>query len=207
MKRNITLIDYGVGNLESLRNAFDSLGYNVSVSSDRKEILASDSMLLPGVGAFGRAMVRLKEHQYDEVIKEFINSGKPVLGICLGMQLLFQESEEFGNNDGLGVLKGHIKKLKSQRELKLPHISWASLSCANFNKSKILNGLNEKSYFYFVHSYCYEGNESTLAQTTYGEQMFSSVVNSENVFGCQFHPEKSGVDGLKILDNFMNLKL
>ncbi|NOR57828.1 MAG: imidazole glycerol phosphate synthase subunit HisH [Sulfurimonas sp.] len=201
---NITIIDYGLGNLRSIKNAFKHLGIECNLSCDKNTILNSDAIVLPGVGAFGHAMEILTELNLISTISEFANSGKPLLGICLGMQLLFDESDEFGVTKGLGLINGRVQKLKHVQ--KLPHIGWNSL-CKNIDlKNTILDNLNEKTEFYFVHSYAVVTNEIyILSSSKYDDITFCSSVKKENIYGCQFHPEKSGEFGLSVLENFINI--
>lgn len=195
----IAIIDYKMGNLKSVKNALDSLGFENIITSDKNEILNADKVILPGVGAFKDAMEIIKSEGLDEVIKEVVKS-KPLLGICLGFQLLFEKSYEFGECDGLGLLKGEIKRLDVP--LKVPHVGW---NCLDINPdSKLLKGLNQ-NYVYFVHSYYLDSNEPFVSSyTEYGTKLAVSVEQG-NIYGTQFHPEKSGEIGLKILKNFGDL--
>lgn len=195
----IAIIDYKMGNLKSVKNALDSLGFENIITSDKNEILNADKVILPGVGAFKDAMEIIKSEGLDDVIKEVVKS-KPLLGICLGFQLLFEKSYEFGECDGLGLLKGEIKRLDVP--LKVPHVGWNSLDINP--DSKLLKGLNQ-NYVYFVHSYYLDSNEPFVSSyTEYGTKLAVSVEQG-NIYGTQFHPEKSGEIGLKILKNFGDL--
>jgi len=201
----IAVIDYGVGNLKSVEKAFQFIGYDARTTSDKELILNADSVVLPGVGAFADAMDSLSKSGMIEVIQKVIDSGKPFLGICLGMQLLFEYSEEGGQNKkGLGILKGAIKQLPFGMNLKVPHMGWNSLELKN--KSLLFDGLPQKPYVYFVHSYYLDTDDEdiVIAKTNYGIN-FSVAVQKQNVFATQFHPEKSGEVGLKILKNFAGI--
>jgi len=201
---NITIIDYGLGNIRSLKNAFEHLGINSALSRDKAVILNSDAIILPGVGAFGHAMDILKEYDLVSTISEFALSGKPLLGICLGMQLLFDESEEFGMTKGLGLIEGRVRKLQNVH--KLPHIGWSRLYKNIKSEKTILDGLNDKAEFYFIHTYAVGTDDAyILSSSKYDNAEFCSSVKKDNIYGCQFHPEKSGKFGLKILENFINI--
>lgn len=196
----IAIIDYKMGNLKSVKNALDSLGLESVITSDKDVILKADKVILPGVGAFKDAMEIIKQEGLDEVIKEVVKSSKPLLGICLGFQLLFEKSYEFGECEGLGLLKGEIKHLDVP--LKVPHVGWNSLMIKP--NSKLLKNLNQ-NYVYFVHSYYLDSDEDFVSSyTEYGVKLAVSV-EKDNIYGCQFHPEKSGEIGLKILKNFGDL--
>ncbi|MBU0721163.1 imidazole glycerol phosphate synthase subunit HisH [bacterium] len=202
----IAIVDYNMGNLASVQNAFAKLGKNTVVESDPTKFKNYDKLVLPGVGAFGDAMEHLKERDMIEAIKEFAASGKPILGICLGMQLLFQSSEEFGSNEGLGLIKGRVVAFdtaKFSEPLKVPHMGWNRM----FTKEHpLFAGLDEEHYLYFVHSFhavC-DNQQDIIGTTNYGYD-FTSAVACANVMGIQPHPEKSHKNGLKILENFINL--
>lgn len=202
----VGIIDYGAGNLQSVRNAIEFLGQKCEIISDPSLIFKFDKIILPGVGAFGDAMSKLKINSLDCAIKEFIKTGRPFLGICLGMQLLFDKSYEFGENFGLGIIQGEVVKFndnKFNKKLKIPHIGWNSL---NFTKScKITKNLDSNPYFYFVHSYhVIPKEECVLAKTSYGYE-FVSAVCKDNVIGFQPHPEKSHKNGICVFKNFMEL--
>ncbi len=195
----IVIIDYGVGNLASVKNALDKLGVESKISSDTYVIKNAKALILPGVGAAGQGMKNLKKLGLDKVIVEEIKKGKPFLGICLGMQLLFENSEE-GKIKCLGILQGEVKKFKKLR--KVPQIGWNQV---DINKdSKLFSNIDNKSYFYFVNSfYCLPKDKKTVAGLTdYGET-FASIVIKKNITGVQFHPEKSGCVGFKLLENFV----
>ncbi|MCX7841918.1 MAG: imidazole glycerol phosphate synthase subunit HisH [Clostridia bacterium] len=201
----IAIIDYGVGNLRSVEKAFHFIGADAVVSSDREFILGADGIVLPGVGAFADAMDSLKKAGMVDVVKETAACGKAFLGICLGMQLLFDYSEEGGERvEGLGIFKGSIRQLPLDMNLKVPHMGWNSIK---YNKEcRIFANLPEVPYFYFVHSYYLtaEDRELVTATTSYGME-FDVAVGKNNVYATQFHPEKSGETGLQILKNFVGL--
>ncbi|MBR2336277.1 MAG: imidazole glycerol phosphate synthase subunit HisH [Clostridia bacterium] len=202
----IAIVDYGVGNLFSLKSSFAEIGADVTVTSDAEVIRAAEKIILPGVGAFGDAAEKLRQSGLDKVVIEETQKGKHLMGICLGMQLLFEKSFEYGENDGLGLIKGSVRPISDviPKDLKIPHIGWNQLS---FGKSKhpIFKYLDEGDCVYFVHSfYGAECDESVIATTEYGAALTAAVA-SANVCGCQFHPEKSGKAGLSILKAFCEL--
>lgn len=202
----IAIIDYGTGNLQSVKKAFDFIGAE-SVITDNPEIInACDRILLPGVGSFGDAMDSMHKSGLVETVKQNALSGKPFLGICLGLQLLFEESEESPGVKGLGIFKGKIKKFSSDMGLKIPHIGWNSLEIKQ--KDTLFKNVPENSYVYFVHSYYLhaEDEEDVATVTNYGID-FHSAVGKNNVFATQFHPEKSGDVGLQILKNFASMEV
>ena len=200
----IAIIDYDAGNLKSVEKAFLSLGQEAVVTRDREELLGADKVILPGVGNFGDAMRKLKSYGLELVIQEIVKRRIPFLGICLGLQLLFEESEEAPGIPGLGVLKGKILRLPEERGLKIPHIGWNSLKLQN--QGRLFEGLKGEPYVYFVHSYYLKAEDEAVvkAVTEYGTQIHASVEQG-NVFACQFHPEKSSGTGLQILKNFAKL--
>ena len=202
----IAIIDYGVGNLFSLKSSFKAIGEDVIVTADIEEIKKADKILLPGVGAFQDAAHKLRACGLDSVIKQEVANGKPLLGICLGMQLLFSKSYEYGEHEGLGLIKGSIRPIADviPKDFKIPHIGWNELI---FTKpSPIFSTLPQNSFVYFVHSfYATDCDDAVIANTEYGAPL-TAAVQYKNVFGCQFHPEKSGEIGLKILKSFANLK-
>lgn len=203
----IGIIDYDAGNLKSVEKALLSLGEEAVVTRDRSELLKADKVILPGVGNFGDAMGKLKSYGLDEVIRDVVKKGTPFLGICLGLQLLFEESEEAPGVPGLGILKGKILRIPEEPGLKIPHIGWNSLMLQN--EGRLFQGLEEEPYVYFVHSYYLKAEDEQIvkAVTEYGTwiQIHASV-ERDNVFACQFHPEKSSGTGLKILKNFAELE-
>ncbi len=202
----IAVIDYNMGNLSSVKNAFLKLGQKVDIINQPELLKNYEKIVLPGVGAFGDAMNHLRENEMDLAIKEFAKSGKPLLGICLGMQLLFDRSEEFGSHIGLGLVTGDIKYFDSSKfpkRLKVPHMGWNKLFVQK--SSPLFKGLEESFYLYFVHSYHAICDEKyIIGKTLYGYE-FASAVQNENVFGFQPHPEKSHIDGLKIVKNFIEM--
>ncbi|KOP65642.1 imidazole glycerol phosphate synthase [Bacillus sp. FJAT-18019] len=199
----IAIVDYGMGNLHSVSKAVERLGYKPLVTGEREEILAADGIILPGVGAFGDAMEQLRETSLDAVMKEAAESGKPLLGICLGMQLLFSRSEEHGKNEGLNILPGSVVRFPDG-DYKVPHMGWNSLQ---FKKREhpLFAGL-EEGHVYFVHSYHVlpEVQADLLAVTDYGQPV-TAIVGRGSVYGMQFHPEKSGELGMSLLRNFLAL--
>lgn len=200
----IAVIDYDAGNLKSVEKALLHLGQKVRITRDKNEILQADKVILPGVGSFGEAMNKLRNYQLIDVIKEVAHSSKPLLGICLGLQLFFEESEESIGVEGLSILKGKILRIPDKEGLKIPHIGWNSLSIKP--EAKLYKGLTDQSHVYFVHSYYLSAEDKTIvsATTDYSTLIHASV-ESENIFACQFHPEKSGEVGLTILRNFATL--
>lgn len=203
----ITIIDYGMGNLRSVQKAFELFYSKVRISSSPEDILASDKVVLPGVGAFNKAMEELRKRNLIEPIKEIIKKGRPFLGVCLGLQLLFSESEEGGQVKGLNVLKGKVRRFKDANGLKIPHMGWNVIrKTKDGGRGMILDAVPNESYMYFVHSYYVEpeGSDIVLCQTDYG-QTFTSGIQSENIYAFQFHPEKSQTCGLRIIENFVKL--
>lgn len=203
----IAIVDYNMGNLASVKNAFEKVGAKVVIEKDPDTLKRYDKLLLPGVGAFGDAMAHLKQSGLDEAIIDFAKTGKPLLGICLGMQLLFESSEEFGSHKGLGLIKGDVvafdKTHFSNPILKIPHMGWNRLT--QQGNSPIFKGLENFFYLYFVHSFHATTSKAyTIGTTEYGYP-FVSAVQKENIFGLQPHPEKSHANGLKIIENFANL--
>ena len=199
------IVDYGVGNLFSLQSSFSAIGENVVVTSDVQKIKNSDRVILPGVGAFEEAAKKLDESGMAELVKSEIAMGKPVMGICLGMQLLFDKSLEYGQFDGLGLIPGDIVPIRPDvpDTLKIPHIGWNAL---HFVKDcPIFKFVNEGECVYFVHSFYAKKGENTVATTEYGTEITAAVAK-DNLFGCQFHPEKSGKTGLNILRAFCEVK-
>ena len=200
----IAIIDYDAGNLKSVEKALLSLGQECVVTRDFKEIEQADKVILPGVGSFGQAMEQLKKFELDKVLKEIPDSGKPFLGICLGLQLLFERSEESEGVEGLGILKGEILRIPDKEGLKIPHIGWNSLDLQG--NGRLFAGLEEHPYVYFVHSYYLKATEESIvkATTDYSVRIHASVEQG-NIFACQFHPENSGSVGLQILKNFAEI--
>ena len=195
----VGIIDYGVGNLFSLRSSFAAIGVEAFVSGDAAELANADRLILPGVGAFGDAARKLRDSGLDTFVKEQAASGKPLMGICLGMQLLFEKSYEYGEHEGLGLLRGQVVVMNGRlpAELKIPHMGWNALQL-----TKPAKLLEDGSYVYFVHSFYAENCEASLAAVTDYGIPITAAVESRNIFGCQFHPEKSGNVGLEILRKF-----
>lgn len=200
----IAMIDYDAGNIKSVEKALQKLGADVVITKDPQVILSADKVILPGVGAFGDAMDNLKKYGLDEVIHQVVEKGTPFLGICLGLQLLFERSDESPEATGLGILKGEILRIPDAEGLKIPHMGWNSLHLQN--NGRLFKGLKENDYVYFVHSYYLKAEEEEIvkATTNYSVNIHASV-EKDNVFACQFHPEKSSDVGLQILKNFVEL--
>ena len=201
----IGIIDYDAGNIKSVEKALIYLGEEPVVSRDPEILKKADKVILPGVGSFGESMANLHRFGLVSVIQDMIKEGKPFLGICLGLQLLFESSEESPGVDGLGILRGKIKKIHPAQGLKIPHMGWNSLELQN--NGRLFRGIPQDTYVYFVHSYYLEAEEPEIvkAVTRYGTCIHASI-EKENVFACQFHPEKSSRMGLKILENFAKLE-
>lgn len=208
---SIAIIDYDVGNIRSICSAFEKEGASVTLSRSEKAIFSADGLVLPGVGAYSHGMHNLKKYGLDSIIKNFAATGKPVLGICLGMQLLLSKSEEFGHTNGLDLIPGSVEKLEvlDPKKQKLPHVSWNELqkppkTCWN---QSILEGVDPQDSMYFVHSYVAIPLDArhVLSLTDYSDSYFCSSVKNGNVYGCQFHPERSGERGLKIISNFIKI--
>lgn len=201
----IAIIDYGAGNLQSVRKALDFIGCEARVTDRPEDLETAEAAVLPGVGAFGDAMASLESRGLVEPVRAFIRQGKPFLGICLGLQLLFDSSEESPGVKGLGVLPGKILRIPDGEGLKVPHIGWNSLSFPN-GRGRLFAGLSQEPYVYFVHSYYLKAEDPQIvaATTEYGVSIHAAVEKG-NLFACQFHPEKSGAEGLQILRNFAAL--
>ncbi len=200
----VAIIDYDAGNIKSVEKALRFLGQEAVVTRDRERIRKADKVILPGVGAFGDAMEKLSQYGLTEVIKETVDKGTPFLGICLGLQLLFDRSDEAPGVEGLGILKGKILRIPEREGLKIPHMGWNSLGFPR--GGRLFRGLEPNPYVYFVHSYYLKAAEEEIvtAKTEYGVEIHASVEKG-NVYACQFHPEKSGETGLQILKNFAGL--
>ena len=201
----IGIVDYNMGNLASVINAFESIGAKIAVESNPDKLKDYDKLILPGVGAFGDAMEHLKANGMDIAVKEYAKSGKPLLGICLGMQLLFESSQEFGEHKGLGLIEGEVvpfDKSKFDHKLKVPHMGWNELFIQK--DTPLFSGLNDP-YLYFVHSYHIVCEDKYAIGKTYYGYEFVSAVQRDNIYGIQPHPEKSHNNGLKIIENFVNL--
>ena len=198
----IAIIDYGVGNLFSLTSSFKKIGVDVVATADKEVIKSADKLILPGVGAFADAIKKLRDSGLDKVIIDEAKKGKKIMGICLGMQLLFEKSYEYGEHNGLGLLKGKVVPMENRipANLKIPHIGWNALDFKR--ESEIFRYINDGDFVYFVHSfYADECDDSVIATSKYGAEI-TAAVQKENVYGCQFHPEKSGGVGLNILKAF-----
>ena len=200
----IAIIDYDAGNIKSVEKALQKLGQEVIITRDAEEILSADKVILPGVGAFGDAMHNLRKYGLDQVIYQVVENETPFLGICLGLQLLFEKSDESVGAKGLGILQGEICRIPDKEGLKIPHMGWNSLHLQN--DGRLFAGLPENSYVYFVHSYYLKAKDESIvkATTEYSTHIHASVEQG-NVFACQFHPEKSSDVGLQILRNFVEL--
>ena len=200
----VAIIDYDAGNLRSVEKALEALGAETVVTRDPEVIAGSSRVILPGVGSFGDAMERLNQYGLPDVIRRTVSGNKPFLGICLGLQLLFEESEESPGVPGLGILKGKILKIPQTEGLKIPHMGWNSLNLKP--DSRLFAGIRDQEYVYFVHSYYLKAQEeSQVAATTWYGTDIHAAVEAGNVFACQFHPEKSGDTGLRILKNFLEV--
>lgn len=200
----IAIIDYDAGNIRSVEKAFYALGQEAVITRNAGEILRADGVILPGVGAFGDAMEKLNGYGLVKVIRQCVEEKKPFLGICLGLQLLFESSEESPGVEGLGILKGQVVRLPEDKGLKIPHIGWNDLRFPN--KGRLFQGISEGAYVYFVHSYYLQAEDENIvtAVSEYGACIHASVEQG-NVFACQFHPEKSSDVGLQILQNFIGI--
>lgn len=197
----IAIIDYDAGNLKSVEKALTALGKECVATRDFHEIKKADKVILPGVGSFGNAMEQLKKYELDKVLREVWELKVPLLGICLGQHLLFEGSDESSGIEGLNFLAGHIRKIPDTKGLKIPHIGWNSLSLQN--NGKLFRGLQNHPYVYFVHSYYLKAEEESIVTATaeYGVTIHAAI-EKEQLYACQFHPEKSGAAGLQILKNF-----
>ena len=198
----IGIIDYGVGNLFSLRSSFAAIGAEAFVSGDAAELAKADKLVLPGVGAFEDAANKLRQSGLDGFVRDQAAAGKPLLGICLGMQMLFERSYEYGCHEGLGLLKGEVVPMAGKIDLKIPHMGWNALEVKSGRLLSRLDG----QYVYFVHSFFAAGCEDSLAALTDYGIPITAAVEQGNIFGCQFHPEKSGSVGLQILKNFCEME-
>lgn len=198
------IIDYDAGNIKSVEKALLTLGETACVTRDPNVILSADRVILPGVGAFGDAMEKIRSYGLEEVIRKVVADKIPFLGICLGLQLMFEKSDESKGIKGLGLLKGEILRIPENQELKIPHIGWNSLTFPN--RGRLFHGISENAYVYFVHSYYLKAQEEEIvtAATEYGISIHASV-EKDNLFACQFHPEKSSDVGLMILKNFIRI--
>lgn len=200
----IAILDYDAGNIKSVEKAMQLLGQEVEITREKETILQADKVILPGVGAFGDAMGKLRQYGLEEVIHEVVEKGTPFLGICLGLQLMFERSDESPGVKGLGILKGEILRIPETLGLKIPHMGWNTLEFQN--NGRLFSGLKQEAYVYFVHSYYLKAADEGIvtAVTQYGTKIHASVEKG-NVFACQFHPEKSSDVGIQILRNFISL--
>lgn len=200
----IAILDYDAGNIKSVEKAMQLLRQEVTITRERDEILHADKVILPGVGAFGDAMGKIRQYGLSDVIHEVVDKGTPFLGICLGLQLLFERSDESPGEEGLGILKGEILRIPETPGLKIPHMGWNSLEFQN--NGRLFRNLSKESYVYFVHSYYLKAADEGIvtAVTEYGTQIHAAVEQG-NVFACQFHPEKSSDVGIQILRNFVSI--
>ena len=200
----IAIIDYDAGNIASVQKAFQYLSQDVIVTRDQNVILEADKVVLPGVGAYADCMNKLEIYNLCDTIQEVVNQKKPFLGICLGLQLLFERSSEGGDVKGLGILEGEIQRIPDKEGLKIPHIGWNSISIQK--DARLFHGIEDQSYVYFVHSYYLKAKDPNIvsAITDYSTTIHAAV-EKDNIFACQFHPEKSGNTGLKILKNFAEI--
>lgn len=199
----ISIIDYGLGNLKSVHKALNSLGFTSKITSSIKDINNCNGIIFPGVGSFGDCMKELDKRDLINSLKKSISYGKPFMGICLGLQILFERSEESPNVEGLSILKGEISKIKFDKDLKVPHMGWNKINI--IKDSSILQGIDSDTWMYFVHSFKFNNDlEITDSVSSYGE-IFSASINKDNIFATQFHPEKSSKIGLTILKNFADL--
>lgn len=202
---SVAIIDYDAGNIKSVEKALEYLGQKVKITRDQKEILSADRVILPGVGAFGDAMGKIRSYGLESVIQDAVRQGTPFLGICLGLQLLFEDSDETPGVKGLGLLPGGIRRIPDGEGLKIPHMGWNSLDIRE--GATLFKEIEGHPYVYFVHSYYLSAkHEEDVAAATFYSTKIHASVEHENIFACQFHPEKSGEVGLKILDNFIHLE-
>lgn len=201
----ITIIDYGMGNLRSVQKAFEKVDVPARISSDPEVIVAAEKVVLPGVGAFRACMHNLEKFGLAEPIREVIRKGRPFLGICMGLQVLFEEGEEFGRHKGLGILAGRVVRLRLAKQYKIPHVGWNRIR--KKRRLPLLSAIEDNSYFYFVHSYHVRPLDPDLVTTVtdYGGHDFVSSVAKDRLFACQFHPEKSQGQGLQLLKSFAEL--
>jgi len=203
-KSPIAIIDYGMGNLRSVQKAFEKVGANAVVTSKPEEVLQASKVVLPGVGAFGACMENLEKFELIPTIRTVIEQKKPFLGICMGLQVLFEEGEEFGKHKGLGIIPGKVIRFKLPEKFKIPHMGWNRVH--KKRRHPVLAEIDENAYFYFVHSYYVvpKDPQVVVTMTEYGKEFVSSIAH-DNIFACQFHPEKSQNTGLKLLKAFANL--
>ena len=201
----VAIIDYNAGNLKSVEKALLAVGQESVITRDFRQIMSADHVILPGVGAFGEAMEQIRKYELDKVVREVVDKNKPFLGICLGLQLLFEGSDESQGVEGLRILDGQVLRIPDKEGLKIPHIGWNSLELQN--NGRIFVGMEQNPYVYFVHSYYLKAADESIVKATcdYSACIHASV-EKDNVFACQFHPEKSSDVGLQILKNFTQIK-
>jgi glutamine amidotransferase len=200
------IVDYGMGNIQSVINAFDFIGQEVVVVSAPQELMRCKGLVLPGVGAFGEAMKNLESNKLVGPLRHLVlEKGRPILGICLGLQLLAESSEEFGLHKGLAMIPGHVRKISEIKQYRLPHIGWNEVKISQLNKSNLLNGIDEKASFYFVHSYMIDCDEKYVLGSTFHGSLIPSIIQKNNVYATQFHPEKSQSNGLQLIRNFSDI--
>mgnify|MGYP001161118860 FL=1 len=206
MRKHILVLDYGVGNIKSIMAAFKKFEDNVLLGSANKDFINAKALIIPGVGAFRHGMEKLKSNKLDTRIREFAQEKRPIMGICLGMQMLFSSSQEFGESAGLNLIEGDVKRLSPKQKHKLPNISWSEISYSS-KSEPLLEGINQSDKFYHIHSFYAEpkSGEHILAKTKFFDKSYCSIAKKGNIFGCQFHPEKSGEQGLKIIKNFVDI--
>lgn len=208
---SIVVIDYGIGNIKSICRALEKSGANVNLTNNHERVLSSDGVVLPGVGAFPHAMNRLQSLGLEQLLHKYANTGRPILGICLGMQMLFDESTEFGVTKGLGLIPGKVQKLEvlDKQYKKLPHMSWSEVmfQYSTMPRQAILSGIQNNENMYFVHSYYTKpiNDKDVISTTFYSGFEYCSTVKHKNIYGCQYHPEKSATAGLKIIKNFVDI--
>ena len=205
----IVIVDYGIGNVQSILNALKQFeDVDVVITDDQTIILNADGLILPGVGAYKKAMEELEKRNLPAILKTYYSQRKPLLGICLGMQLLFESSDEFGHSKGLGLVKGHVNHFPHFTKDKLPHVSWNSIKKKEQGwNGTIFHNIKNNDFFYFVHSYiCKPEDEDIVISTTeYGGIEFCSSIQQDSIYACQFHPEKSSTSGLNVMENFINI--
>ena len=206
MEKQVAVIDYDAGNIKSVVKAVQYLGFNAFVTRKESEILSASHVILPGVGSFADALEHLVSYDLKDLIMKIREQGNPFLGICLGLQILFEDSEESPGVKGLSILKGHVKRLKEAEGLKVPNIGWNS--CSLINSGKLFSGISGEPFFYFVHSYYLSMDDETKVRAVmdYGGIKVHASIEDDNFFACQFHPEKSGDTGLQVLSNFLSQK-
>jgi len=205
----VIIVDYNIGNIQSIKNVLLKLGsFDVKLSSKKEEILKADAIILPGVGAYENAMNELIKRDLPNILEQYVSLNKPLLGICLGMQLLFEKSSEFGETKGLGFIDGIVENFPNSVNDKIPHISWNKIYSKTISwQNTILKNVSYKDHFYFVHSYICKPKDTNiiLSKTEYGGVEFCSSIKNNNIYACQFHPEKSANSGIKVMKNFIEL--